>query len=318
MKNFKKSLQYSVSSEKLLPGLLQQLTEKDGEVYNSEGVENEGDEGDKGKKGRKTVSEEMSRSAAYRVAVAASEWTSNSSSISSISKLALNSNRIHRYTVLKDKRDSSLTFQTSKNIEYQEGRTLEAVTRNDLLTLFDYSSHAEIENSQSALATVDLACSTYITAARIRSHLKNALYNFVPSKTEKKELDRMEDLFAMVARPACVVMHPGTKTVVNKHAQEAIQALWGIYNERVQGEKLPLQAFVSARGILSFPSTSLSSTYHSLPFHVLVFNLKLLVLLSHFSYFLSQLFLLIVSPFKPLMNHSLDFAEISSIISLLN
>ena len=154
---------------------------------------------------------------------------------------------------MRDKRDSSLTFQTSRNIEYQEGRALKAVTRNDLLTLFDYSSHAEIDNSQSALATVDLACSTYITAARIRSHLKNAQYNFVPSKTERKELDRMEDLFAMVARPSCVVQHPGTKTLVNKHAQEAIQALWGIYNERVQGEKLPLQAFVSARGILSFP-----------------------------------------------------------------
>ena len=245
MKSFRKSLQYSVSSEKLLPGLLQQLTEKDGEEYNDEGVENE--EENEGDEGREAGSD------AHRVAVAASEWTTNSSSTSSKSKLALHSNRIHRYRVLRDKRDSSLTFQTSRNIEYQEGRALKAVTRNDLLTLFDYSSHAEIDNSQSALATVDLACSTYITAARIRSHLKNAQYNFVPSKTERKELDRMEDLFAMVARPSCVVQHPGTKTLVNKHAQEAIQALWGIYNERVQGEKLPLQAFVSARGILSFP-----------------------------------------------------------------
>ena len=243
----KESLRYSIECEKLLPGLLQQLTEKDGEEYDGEEAEIDGEE-----KGKKVGN---GSSNAYRRAIAASEWTQNSSSIS---ELAMYASRIHRYTVLKDKRDSSITFQTSQNIEYQAGRILKASSRNDMLTLLDYASLPEIENSQTARATVDLACNTYITAARIRSHLKNANYKFAPNKAEKNELDRMEDLFAMAAQPACVVLHPGTKTLVNKHAQEAVQALWGIYNERAKREKLPLQNFVSARGT-SCPHPSIFS-----------------------------------------------------------
>jgi hypothetical protein len=250
LKSLKKSLQYSQACEKLLPGLLQQLTEKDGEEYDDD--EDDVDEvekggGGKGEKGRnegKTGSD-LLRSAAFRAATAPSQWSYNNTSIN---KLAANADRIHRYTVLKDKRDSSLTFQMSQNMKFEEGRVIKAKTRNEILTLLDYTSLPEMENPQATRAIVDLACSTYVTAARLRSHLLNAHYNFSPNKAEKKELDRMEDLFAMVARPACVVLHPGTKTLVNNHAQEAVQALWGIYNDRAKREVLPLQAFVTARG----------------------------------------------------------------------
>lgn len=260
LKSLKKSLQYSQACEKLLPGLLQQLTEKDGEEYDDDEEDDEG--GGKGEKGRnegKTGSD-LLRSAAFRAATAPSQWSYNNTSIS---KLAANADRIHRYTVLKDKRDSSITFQMSQNMKFEEGRVIKAKTRNEILTLLDYTSLPEMENPQTTRAIVDLACSTYVTAARLRSHLLNAHYNFSPNKAEKKELDRMEDLFAMVARPACVVLHPGTKTLVNNHAQEAVQALWGIYNDRAKREVLPLQAFVTARGtpalyiILVLSSTSL-------------------------------------------------------------
>ena len=247
LKSLKKALQYSQACEKLLPGLLQQLTEKDGDEYEYEDDDDDDDEnkgGGKGEKEGKTDSA-MLRSAAYRAATAPSQWSYNSTSIS---KLAANADRIHRYTVLNDKRDSSLTFQISQNMEYEEGRVIKAKTRNEILTLLDYTSHLDMENPQATRAIVDLACSTYVTAARLRSHLLNGHYNFSPNKAEKKELDRMEDLFAMVARPACVVLHPGTKTLVNNHAQEAVQALWGIYNDRAKREMLPLQAFVTARG----------------------------------------------------------------------
>jgi hypothetical protein len=258
LKSLKKSLQYSQACEKLLPGLLQQLTEKDGEEYDDDDEDEEGGKGEKGRNVGKTGSD-LLRSAAYRAALSPSQWSYINTSYS---KLAANADRIHRYTVLKDKRDSSLTFQMSQNIKFEEGRVIKAKTRNEILTLLDYTSLPEMGNPQTTRAIVDLACSTYVTAARLRSHLLNAHYNFSPNKAEKKELDRMEDLFAMVARPACVVLHPGTKTLVNNHAQEAVQALWGIYNDRAKREVLPLQAFVTARGtptlfLILFLSSSL-------------------------------------------------------------
>jgi hypothetical protein len=267
----KKSLQYSQACEKLLPGLLQQLTEKDGEEYDDDD-DDEGESEGKGEKGRNEgmTGSDLLRSAAYRAALSPSQWSYNNTSIS---KLAANADRIHRYTILKDKRDSSLTFQMSQNMKFEEGRVMKAKTRNEILTLLDYTSLPEMENPQTTRAIVDLACSTYVTAARLRSHLLNAHYNFSPNKAEKKELDRMEDLFAMVARPACVVLHPGTKTLVNNHAQEAVQALWGIYNDRAKREVLPLQAFVTARGTpaqiiihflsLHYPLPSLLSFFFS-------------------------------------------------------
>lgn len=104
------------------------------------------------------------------------------------------------------------------------------------------------EQTESHYPMIDLACMVYSTAAKVRGHLAGPVLKFKPNKAEKAELLRVDALFAMVARPLCVILTPGTRNALTNYADEALQALWERFQQQMGREGFNIATYMEARG----------------------------------------------------------------------
>jgi hypothetical protein len=159
---------------------------------------------------------------------------------------------IHYYPSIALK--TSLSMPENLIMPRREGFSFEwsgSLKKEDTLyamqTLSD-ASDSRTENLDSRINSVELACLTYVTAARIRSHLAGPVLKYKPNKAEKAELDRMEALFTLAARPLCVFFKPGTRELQSNHADDAMQGLLSKYQEDLHIAGFDLLSFVNKRG----------------------------------------------------------------------
>ena len=108
----------------------------------------------------------------------------------------------------------------------------------------------QIKQPPQSTVLMDQACMILNSAARIRSHLSNQILKFQPTKVEKLELLREEEILQSVARSYCVVMDPGSGLLIRNYAVDSLNSLSVIVGAR--NDKLELQNFLSARGKFIF------------------------------------------------------------------
>ena len=108
----------------------------------------------------------------------------------------------------------------------------------------------EMKQPPQSTVLMDQACMILNSAARIRSHLSNQILKFKPTKNEKLELLREEEILQAVAGSYCVVMDPGSGLLIRNYAVDSLNSLSLIVGAR--NDKLDLQNFLSARGDLFF------------------------------------------------------------------
>ena len=95
---------------------------------------------------------------------------------------------------------------------------------------------------------IDVICTVYSTAATLRSHLlQDTQLQFTPRAVEKKELSRRDELLTIVARPYCT-RHNGSTGPTVEFATEALSALWTSFTQKYLQENLDLLSFIDSRG----------------------------------------------------------------------
>ena len=108
-----------------------------------------------------------------------------------------------------------------------------------------------------SMVILDQACLILNTGAKVRSHIKNMPpTQFKPTKAEKIELSRVEELLLYTATTHCVIVDPGSGIIISNHAIDSLNELSGFVSKRNSDQQI--QQFLSTRG------TYVQHTIHAL------------------------------------------------------
>jgi hypothetical protein len=238
-KEFRKSLQYSVRAESLIPNFIVLLRDRDLDMDPDRNRDGDGD--------RDRVTE--SKVGVSLLDATHAHWFNRSAELR-----VLGTEQIHHFKGTRTNSFSALPDRRSaRNSIGVHSKKYGGKSDNIMRSLEDFyrrRDRKEMSVNKGALEEIYVICTVYSTAAKLRSHLLQDT-QFTPNAVERKELNRRDEILTVVARPYCT-RHTGSKSTGSTvdFATEALNALWTAFTQHYQQQNLDLLSFINSRGAL--------------------------------------------------------------------
>jgi hypothetical protein len=242
-KEFRKSLQYSMRAESLIPNLTVLIRDRDLDMDPDRNRDRDRDrDGD-----RDRVTE--SKVGGSLLDATHAHWFNWSAELRVLGTEQIHNfkgTRTNSFSALPDRRNArnSIGVHSNKNSRKSD---------NIVSSLEDFYMRRDMKEmsvDKDALEEIYVICTVYSTAAKLRSHLLHDT-QFTPTALERKELNRRDEILTVVARPYCTG-HMGSKSTGSTvdFATEALNALWTAFTQHYQQQNLDLLSFIDSRGAL--------------------------------------------------------------------